>query len=105
MKRRQVQSSNIKSIGYNPYQHKMEIEFNSGAVYRYKNVPKSEYLNLLSAESKGRYFHKNMRSVYKYRKHIDKNGNRVRDSWHYLPQKVSCDMQMFMEKVAFLRNY
>ena len=39
MERQYVSSSNIASIGYDPDNQVLEIEFLSGAVYQYYDVP------------------------------------------------------------------
>ena len=43
MERQYVSSSNIASIGYDPDNLVLEIEFLSGAVYQYYDVPQSVY--------------------------------------------------------------
>jgi hypothetical protein len=52
MQRRPVTSSNISSIGWDDDQ--MEVEFVSGHVYAYRDVPQSEYQALLGADSIGK---------------------------------------------------
>lgn len=52
----QVQSSGLTSVGYSKRKHFLEIEFSSGAVYRYLNVPPSVYRDLMAADSKTRYY-------------------------------------------------
>jgi len=64
MERVQVVSSNIRSVGYDAESSTLEVEFNSGNVYQYLNVPKSEYEGLMSASSKGRYFNTNIKGAY-----------------------------------------
>jgi len=59
-----VQSSNIRSVGHDANSSTLEIEFNSGSVYQYLNVPESEYKNLMSASSKGRYLNRNIKGSY-----------------------------------------
>ena len=44
----------------------LEVEFRSGAVYQYFDVPELESLNLLSAESVGRYLNQNIKGNYRY---------------------------------------
>ena len=66
MKRAKVESSNIASIGHDG--SILEVEFNSGAVYQYENVPIATYVELLQAESVGKYFNKNIKSRYNYRR-------------------------------------
>ena len=62
--RERVQSSGLASIGYSKRRHILEIEFNNGAVYRYVDVPPSVYRDLVSAESKTRYYVLNIRRNY-----------------------------------------
>lgn len=64
MERVGVNSSNIWSIGYDFESSTLEIEFKGGAVYQYQGVPQHEYEALLSAGSKGSYFHANIRSRF-----------------------------------------
>lgn len=39
MKRVALQSSSLRSLGYDPKQQILEVEFSSGALYRYEAVP------------------------------------------------------------------
>ena len=56
MRRTPVDSSSIESIGYDPLAKVLEIEFKpSGDVYRYFDVPLSEYEAFMEAPSKGAY--------------------------------------------------
>lgn len=55
MDRHNVFSSNLRSVGYDELTNTLEIKFNNGNVYCY-NVPKSTYINLMNASSKGSYF-------------------------------------------------
>ena len=64
MERVQVGSTNIRSVGYDPGSSTLEVEFNSGSIYQYLNVPKDEYEGLMSASSKGRYFNTNIKGEY-----------------------------------------
>ena len=61
MERTPVESKNIASIGYNPEESRLEIEFTSGAVYQYLNVPKGAFQGIMKSPSKGHYFHKNIK--------------------------------------------
>jgi hypothetical protein len=67
MQRTPVQSSNLLSVGYDRLNRVMEIEFNSGHVYQYFNVPEEIYIGLLNASSHGKYFHQHIRNAYQYR--------------------------------------
>nr|WP_242689580.1 KTSC domain-containing protein [Photorhabdus cinerea] len=46
----------------------MEIAFHSSGVYQYYNVPSNVYQGLMSAPSKGKYFHQYIKEVYRYSK-------------------------------------
>ena len=56
MQRKPVKSSNIKSVGYED--HVLEIEFNSGGIYKYLEVGPTVYEEFLKSSSLGKYFHK-----------------------------------------------
>jgi hypothetical protein len=64
--RKAVQSSTIASVGYEVGISTLEIEFHSGGVYQYYDVPQYEYEGLMSADSHGRYFAANIKHVYRY---------------------------------------
>jgi len=66
MDRTPVDSSNIDSIGYESVTQKLEIGFSNGEVYQYSDVPEDVYANLMSAESKGRYFYIHIKDIYSY---------------------------------------
>jgi KTSC domain-containing protein len=63
--RQSVQSTAIAKIGYSKRRHILEIEFVNGAVYRYFDVPLSVYRELMSAESKARFYDSNIRKHYR----------------------------------------
>ena len=44
MKLNRVQSSNVYAIGYNDEEEILYVQFQSGDVYKYFDVPKSVYL-------------------------------------------------------------
>jgi len=43
-------------MGHNPLTGEMDVEFNTGAVYRYSNVTREKYLKITSYPSVGRAF-------------------------------------------------
>jgi len=55
MDRVPVTSSMVRSIGYEEASQTLEVEFNSGLVYQYYNVPGSIHEQLLAAESMGKF--------------------------------------------------
>lgn len=68
MQRISVISSNIRAIGYDEPSGIMEVEFTSGDVYRYFNVPKYLYQGLMNAASKGRFLNENIKYNCRYQK-------------------------------------
>ena len=68
MERTPVTSTTLKSVGYDPQTQTLELEFDSGSVYQYDNVPPEVYQGLLEADSLGRYFNENIDKSYNYRR-------------------------------------
>ena len=68
MERKQVKSSNILSVGYDPEKKILEIEFSTGRVYQYSNVPQWEYDTFIKAESIGKYFYRSIKGHYEFKK-------------------------------------
>jgi hypothetical protein len=64
VKRKSVDSSVIRSVGYDPSVAVMEIEFTSGDLYRFFAVPPSAFDALRAADSAGRFFAERIRPVY-----------------------------------------
>lgn len=64
MERQNVDSSMAASIGYDPENLTLEIEFKTGDVWQYYDVPESEYQELISG-SVGRYFQNNIKGQYR----------------------------------------
>lgn len=68
IERTPVSSSNIKSVGYDPKDRTLAIEFADGSVYHYSDVEKAKYDDLMSAKSVGKFVHGNIKGVYKHAK-------------------------------------
>jgi uncharacterized protein YqiB (DUF1249 family) len=66
MQRDHVSSSAISSVGYDDRSSTLEVEFSSGAVYDYLNVPKRVYRDLLKAPSKGSFVSRRVRDRYPF---------------------------------------
>lgn len=64
MERITLNSSTIESAGYNGDQQLLEIEFKSGSVYQYFDVPESVSTGFFNASSHGKYFNDYIRNVY-----------------------------------------
>jgi hypothetical protein len=52
---RQVNSSMLRRIRYDPKNRFLDVVFRTGETYRYKDVPLDEYNKLMKAESHGKY--------------------------------------------------
>lgn len=59
LNRVEVESKMMKSAGY--WYRTMEIEFQGGAVYRYRKVPRALFDAMMKASSKGAFFAQNIR--------------------------------------------
>ncbi|MEZ5026733.1 MAG: KTSC domain-containing protein [Chitinophagales bacterium] len=64
MERESVQSSMIRSLGYDSNTSTLEVEFNSGAVWQYYDVPESVYYDMRNSDSIGKYFNANIRGQH-----------------------------------------
>lgn len=62
-----VESSLLSSIGYS-IDATLELEFRSGAIYRYFAVPPAVFQGLIAADSKGAYFNRNVRNSFRYQR-------------------------------------
>ena len=52
---KQVDSSMLRRVRYDPESRFLDVVFRTGERYRYKGVPPDEYNGLMSAESHGTY--------------------------------------------------
>lgn len=66
MKRTPVSSSNLESVGFDVENNILEIEFNSGGVYKYFDVPKVVFEQLMSASSHGKFFHREVKGNFRF---------------------------------------
>lgn len=64
LRRVDVVSSNIKSIGYDENDRVLEIVFKGDRIYQYIGVPLDVYTSLMNAQSHGIYFHSNIKDKY-----------------------------------------
>jgi KTSC domain len=68
MERKRVSSSNIRTIGYDPQDQTLELEFLNGGIYQYLGAPQTVYERLMAASSKGRFVSAHIRDKYRIRK-------------------------------------
>lgn len=62
MELKKVKSSNIESVGYE--NENLYIQYQSGTIYKYKNVPKVIYESLMDSDSKGRFMNSEIKNKY-----------------------------------------
>ncbi len=56
----------MAAVGYDAKHATLEIEFRTGDVYEYFDVPREVFRALLDAASKGRFFHAEIDGVYRF---------------------------------------
>lgn len=57
-------SSCLIGIGYESHQEVLEVTFPTGDVYQYFEVPPRVYLELLVADSKGKFYNRHIKGTY-----------------------------------------
>jgi hypothetical protein len=68
MHRDRVDSSSVRSVGYDDRSHTLEVEFVNGGVYDYLEVPATEATRLRQADSLGRYLNTRIKPRYRVRR-------------------------------------
>lgn len=63
-----VNSTNIEAVGYDNESETLGVRFHSGATYHHKEVPHEKYGGLLTAESPGAYYAREIRGKYETEK-------------------------------------
>lgn len=58
-------SSSISSAEYDTVDNVLSVTFNSGKTYRYADVPKEIYQELIEARSAGKFFQSYIKAQYK----------------------------------------
>jgi hypothetical protein len=64
MERDPVTSSNLKAVGYDENTRTLEVEFLSGKVFQYADVPPQSHQSMMAADSPGSFFQKYIRQAY-----------------------------------------
>lgn len=80
MARVDLKSTSLNAATYQDQSALLELEFRSGAIYRYSGVPAQTYQELLRAESKGGYFNQHIRNRFAYTKIDLAHSGATRDS-------------------------
>jgi len=63
---KEVVSSQIKKVAYDEEKNELFVTFNTGSKYKYSNVSRSDFDALISAESIGSHFGKNIKGNANY---------------------------------------
>lgn len=66
MRRRAVSSSSVTTVGYDDRSRTLEVEYVSGDVYRYFDVPQPTYAGLLAARSIGAYVNTEIKPRFEF---------------------------------------
>lgn len=65
---KQVNSSQLQEVEYDSETSKLIVTFNNGSKYSYDDVPEKVFVELVSVDSIGSYFNREIKSKYKYTK-------------------------------------
>jgi len=68
MELKKVISSHLDMVGYDALNSTMMIQFKTGDIYEYSGVDEQTYNDLLTSQSIGQYFTKNIRNRFSYKK-------------------------------------
>ena len=60
MERKRINSSNIRSVGYDARNRVLEIEFSNGGIHQYTGVSEEVHRRFVNSPSAGSYFHDNI---------------------------------------------
>jgi hypothetical protein len=63
-----VHSSGVRAVGYEEERKVLYVQFADGDLYEYHDVPVSDVVELLQANSIGWFVNKRIKSFYDYRK-------------------------------------
>ena len=66
MTRTSIESSNIKSVGYDPDKKILETEFSNGGVYQYSDVPEDVYQGFIGADSPGKFLNGEIKGKFSF---------------------------------------
>ena len=68
MERKKVNSSQIRSVGYDPSAQLLEVELSDGSVWQYSRVPAEVHRRLVAAPSIVSYYRDNVEEEYSRRR-------------------------------------
>ena len=64
--REHVNSTAVRSAGYDEAEWVLQVKYVNGKVYNYFRVPPNEYENLKKAASKGEYVNRQIKPYYEF---------------------------------------
>ncbi|TDC50623.1 KTSC domain-containing protein [Jiangella ureilytica] len=67
MTRWPIESSAVRTMGYDAESSTLEVEFSSGDVYRYYSVAPADVEGLILADSKGTFINQVIKPRYRFR--------------------------------------
>ncbi|HTS52129.1 MAG TPA: KTSC domain-containing protein [Burkholderiales bacterium] len=68
MERKKVNSSQIRSVGYDPGSQTLEVELTDGSIWQYAKVPTEVHRRLMAAPSMVSYYRDNLEDEYSRRR-------------------------------------
>jgi hypothetical protein len=68
-----IKSASLKSASYDSLTENLTVTFNSGATYKYAQVPMLVFTKFRLAKSQGQYFNKSISTSFKFKKLRSKN--------------------------------
>jgi hypothetical protein len=63
-----LKSTSLAEVGYEREESLLRIQFQSGAIYEYFDVPANVYEDLLHASSAGRFFNENVNGEFDFQR-------------------------------------
>ena len=66
MKTIAVDSTTLRTVGYDAERQLLQIEFQNRSIYQYFEVPPAIYEELMQASSKGAYFNRSIRPRFNF---------------------------------------
>lgn len=62
----EMESSTVSKIGYNYLEKRLIVEFKSGGIYHYKEVPEEVFNEIKTTESVGKYLNEKIKKKYEF---------------------------------------
>ena len=68
MERKKVNSSNIRTVGYETHSQTLEVELSDGTIWEYSRVPSEVHRRFMAAPTMISYYRDNIEEVYSRRR-------------------------------------